>query len=565
MKEINYQNDISTILNELKNKIENESMDLGKDIREKQLNFSQGDEVSMNFNTKKIIAMRNMDIKYSAINNDGEYLIDIKNPSENLPFSNLDESRIIGRYHPVSLSIATHARNPNILRRYDFACSVDDYEIDDVLIDKSAINTINNQKIENMRIEKYNGEYDERAVALKLWEKRTKTNLIDVFEMLDVEQTNILSSYSGKTSLWIQGLAGTGKSVLATEIFVKELIKKSNGLALFSTKEMKDKTNEHINELLNDDNERKYIVATYKEFDFLLKKQMKLYFNDFITHSGYALIRDKLKFIDIIFFNDTYQVIDISDDMKQLNFLITTDENIIKFLKILVNSYGFEEIYLDEDNLWSLFKFFKYYVEYSSELYIDASVNGIANTYDVERDISNTNIPNIFKKYLFTKLIMLDEAPTLLAYPYVSYFCKLITIRDEVITISAFDENQYSKYDMDKIWKYIHFDNKEILKTIYRTTKEIFGMSSKYLGMKWNAPVSIPDSVSFDEIFEDDIQLSWAIENFADLIGNEYMSLSVDIDIPVNEDNKHIYYLLLSRAVGNLSLRGKYLERDDDV
>lgn len=489
-------------------------------------------------------------LDYSIENSIGEHFL-INALFYSNPFSKADKATILGRGSDEAVDLAGLKRNASIAKRY----------ANILTISKTGITG----DLKNHSEEQLSKEYAQ--IARELWDERVEENMVDIFGMLDEEQQKIIKRFNSKDSVWIRGFAGTGKTVIGNELLAKSELKSK--MAIYANKRGSLKAEEFFKHIGKDE----VIVTTYEELDSeifsVIKTTLGTFANLFSKYADLSVIKNHI-------FKYGHERISVSlpelEVIKLVEKIPMNDfdgKNTFNLIKTLLKSNDFDEKFYDKHWIEGFVNAIrsnkmKLAILTANEKYQTNIDNWDIETLNKILEFSNEK-EEIVSQLKSSNCVLMDEAPILLNHPLISLIFKEKTIgRMSIKYIFAFDEFQYSEDDVNSLWKYVHFDRKEFLRTIYRTTNQIFAASIpsklKEKDNIWDAPVYINDSVIYSEYpkFSNVIKLSDVIKNMDHYIGLEFKQLSLDVDIKIKSNQEHILYVAMTRAVQTLNVCGEY-------
>lgn len=474
-----------------------------------------------------------------------DFLVDTNNAFTDISpiMQNSSKAFIVGRNDDVSYNLFTFQRNPYKIKLiFDEAYH---------LLDGSGSNleslTEGSQALSGAASDEISHRTE---LATKLWGDKISNNYIDLFGMIDEKQINILKESSQGISFWIQGLAGTGKTVIANEIAGKFAAADKRTYALYSNDRVKksaidfyeivNKT-KHIQCFTYDEMQEK-IISNINEY-FSNNSKNKIYkniSNERIYNVGNSKVKTNIPPFDIIeLFSNSYTH-GSNEYLFIYKSMLKMSERFVN-RKLLGDDKEFREFfYLMKKEVAKLKLWFKNKTQ-TSELDFNSVLNFLLPVPDC---------------------VILDEAPILLKYPILLHQFN-IKSRGYIKTyISSFDEFQYSQSENRDIWKYAHYDRKKVLNEVFRTTSEIFGLSANFLEkysnkkINFDSYISLSDSLTFTEspIYDDVIYISDVISNPEKYIGSEFRELSVVVDKKISVNNFHLAYIAFTRAVASLNI-----------
>lgn len=469
------------------------------------------------------------------------------------PFNKADKAIILGRGSDEAIDLAGIKRNASIAKRYANILS----------ISKAGITG----DLKNHSEEQLSKEYEQ--IARELWDERIEENMIDIFGMLDEEQQKIIKRFNSRESVWIRGFAGTGKTVIGNELLAKS--DATAKMAIYANKRGSLKAEEFFKVVGKND----VVVTTYQELDFnvfdSIKKTLAEFSSLFDRYSDLSFMKKYL------FKYGSQKISVVLPDLELIKLIEKIPmndlegKNTFELVKMILKSNDFDEKFYEKnwiDSLVSSIRSSKIRLSIltTSEGYQTNINNWNADTLGKILEFSNEK-GKIISQLKSANCVLMDEAPILVDYPLISSIFRDKTIgRMSMKYIFAFDEYQYDEDDVNELWKFAHFDRKEYLRTIYRTTNQIFAASVPSRLKKndnvWDAPVYINNSVTYSDYpeFSNVIKLSDVIKNMDNYIGLEFKQLSLDVDVRINKGQEHFLYVAMTRAVQTLNICGEFKE-----
>ena len=366
------------------------------------------------------------------------------------------------------------------------------------------------QKQFNQFRDMFNLSKDTYKDDLAIWNNYTLEDFKDIIDVLGKEQSKIIFSSPKSGDIVINGFAGTGKTVVANEIVWRDN-ENHNILALYATNNTRNKAIGFFESI-----GLEFIDAhTYdemKEKYFSNVKQLIIQYKPYIDFSKKMLFDIKTGKLPLVF--------DFPFETSGNLYI-----NITRYILTKKISVDHEEAYIAIENM----------IKLNDELNHGKWVKNLLSSKG-------------YRAYLF------DELPSFIEDPLINEFL----LNSSGKRVFAFDKNQSDnilKLEKPKIYD---------INIIYRTSIEIFSFASKFANIdkdKFISNISSKDSLKFSKkpINEKRFKISEYIKDTNSIIGNEYLALSMDADVPP-EINKNLY-ILFTRAIRQLNIYGKYAQQ----